>query len=417
MNTDSDIYRLLTRTTRVGLALALAVLVVVAREAEPWRLGALGLMLALLLVPEGLRLRGREPSWPVFAVLVPTCQLVIVVATGGIHSPLVVIFIPIAVIAGYAVGERSRLLVAAEVLLILALFAFDASPWRPEGFVPAAFGGLRPPLGRSIWVAVLILAMVMGNRVSRGARAALAAEQRRVLETQRVAIAAMDRQQADLVALSGAIAHALKNPLTAVMSLASYHHRRAPERSDQRAELEVMLSEMERMRTSLAELLNLSRPADALALEPLDLARPAAEVLTAHGALADEAGVTLAGPFGAARARVDGRKLVQVLSNLVQNAVQAGRPGGRVEVHLSEVGDDARVEVRDDGPGLPPELAGRVFEPGVTSRREGTGIGLTICRALVEQHGGRIGIEPAAVGTRVVFTVPRGGPQTDEEAP
>lgn len=417
MNTESDIYRLLTRTTRVGLALGLAVLLLVAADAEPWRLGALGVMLALLLVLEAVRLRGAEPSWPAFAVLVPTCQLLVVAATGGVHSPLIVIFIPISVIAGYAVGERSRPLVAALVALVLALFAFDASPWRPEGFVPPAFGGLRPPPGRLIWVAALILAIVMGNRLSRGARAALAAEQRRVLETQRVAIAAMDRRRADLVALSGAIAHALKNPLTAVMSLASYHHHRAPAGSDQRAELQVMLAEMERMRTTLAELLNLSRPADALALEPLDLARPAAEVLTAHGALADEAGVALAGPFGAARARVDRRKLAQVLSNLVQNAVQAGRPGGRIEVHLSEVGDMARVEVRDDGPGLPPALAGRVFEPGVTSRREGTGIGLTICRALIEQHGGRIAIEPAAVGTRVVFTVPRGGPQTDEEAP
>ena len=413
MSSQSDTYRVLTHATRIGLLMIGGTLLVLAPSGERWRLWVLGLTTLPLLIPEVSRWRGAELPWPGLAAVVVVGQFVLITVTGGIHSPLILIVVPFAVLAGYAVGRRSLPLVGVFVLLLLGLLGFDISPWCPPDFVPAAFGGHRPLVGRLVWVTVLIVVIVAGNRLSRIARAALLGEQQRVIEAQQAAIAATDRSRADLVALSGALAHALKNPLTAVMSLASYRLRRAQPGTEQAGELRIMVSEMERMRSSLADLLNLSRRPDPLELAAIDLARPVAEVLTAHRALAEDAGMTLEGPLGAARARVDRRKVEQVLTNLVQNAVQAGHPGGRVEVHLAMRGDHAVVEVHDDGAGLPPALADRVFEPGVTGRREGTGIGLTICRTLVEQHGGHIRIEsagPAGAGTRVVFTVRRDGP-------
>jgi len=73
--------------------------------------------------------------------------------------------------------------------------------------------------------------------------------------------------------------------------------------------------------------------------------------------------------------------------NLVQNAMEASPPGELVEIEV-EGGDRVRARVRDRGPGIEAELLGKVFEPGVTTKARGSGLGLTIARALLRQHGG-----------------------------
>jgi C4-dicarboxylate-specific signal transduction histidine kinase len=87
-------------------------------------------------------------------------------------------------------------------------------------------------------------------------------------------------------------------------------------------------------------------------------------------------------------------RLVQVLLNLVLNAADAarGRKDARVELRASRAGDGVVLDVEDNGPGIPPALRARVFEPFYTTKPagEGTGLGLAICAVLVEQAGGRI---------------------------
>ncbi len=110
--------------------------------------------------------------------------------------------------------------------------------------------------------------------------------------------------------------------------------------------------------------------------------------------------------------RVDPHQLRQLLINVVTNAEQAidasGR-GGAISIVASRRHDELRIEVLDTGPGLPPDVQGKVFNPFFTTKApgEGTGLGLSICFSIVQQHGGRIRAEnrPAG-GCRVIVDLP-----------
>ena len=96
------------------------------------------------------------------------------------------------------------------------------------------------------------------------------------------------------------------------------------------------------------------------------------------------------------------------LEAVIKNAIDAlsGR-GGRIEVRVDVAGASARVTVRDDGPGLPPEVRARLFEPGASTKAGGWGIGLALARRIVEQqHGGRLLYHGAGPGTTFVMEFP-----------
>ena len=115
-------------------------------------------------------------------------------------------------------------------------------------------------------------------------------------------------------------------------------------------------------------------------------------------------------------ARFHGLRLEQVLTNLIGNALRYARPGGRIEVATrrlddgDEGGAHVEVAVSDDGPGVPPADRERIFEPWVRGRERrdaGLGLGLAICKRIVEAHGGRIGVGDApGGGSRFRFTLP-----------
>jgi len=113
---------------------------------------------------------------------------------------------------------------------------------------------------------------------------------------------------------------------------------------------------------------------------------------------------------GPVEAWVDGKKLRQVIGNLLTNAVEASAPGGVVQVRVHETGGEREIEVLDSGPGVPPEARARLFEPFFTTKAEGTGLGLAICRAIVEAHGGRISLENRGEGgARAAIRLPERG--------
>ncbi|PYP70548.1 MAG: hypothetical protein DMD36_06290 [Gemmatimonadetes bacterium] len=96
------------------------------------------------------------------------------------------------------------------------------------------------------------------------------------------------------------------------------------------------------------------------------------------------------------------------LEALIKNALDAlsGR-GGRIEVRVESVGQVARVSVKDDGPGVPPDVRARLFQPGVSTKPGGWGLGLALTRRIVEQqHGGRVLYRPGPVGSEFVIEFP-----------
>jgi two-component system sensor histidine kinase GlrK len=110
--------------------------------------------------------------------------------------------------------------------------------------------------------------------------------------------------------------------------------------------------------------------------------------------------------------QADAEKLGAVLGNLLSNAIRFSPPGGTIRVALSQIGDQARIEVADQGPGVAPEDRSRVFEPFYRGERQpegavrGTGIGLSIVQEYVAAHGGRVVLLPDGPGARFVIELP-----------
>ena len=127
------------------------------------------------------------------------------------------------------------------------------------------------------------------------------------------------------------------------------------------------------------------------------------------GAAADEIDLELNLAAGLPPVLIDHVQIQQVVLNLVRNSIDAlsGCESGTITVATESRDDAVEVAVGDDGPGLPPEVRERVFEPFVSTKPDGIGIGLSICRTIVEAHGGRIAVEDGTKrGAGFRFSVP-----------
>jgi signal transduction histidine kinase len=187
--------------------------------------------------------------------------------------------------------------------------------------------------------------------------------------------------------------------------------------------LQRMRRETERIHTVIRDLLDFARPEERAA--PGSSAPAPADVR----AVVDDvvALVRPQKPFravrvetaieGAPRVVLPGPRLTQVLLNMVLNAGAAvasrGRGEGRVTIRARADGDRVRLEVEDDGPGIAPAVRDRLFEPFVTTKEvgEGTGLGLAVCRGLVESFGGEIGVDATyTAGARFYVLLPNPTP-------
>jgi two-component system sensor histidine kinase KdpD len=218
-------------------------------------------------------------------------------------------------------------------------------------------------------------------------------------------------------ALLGAVSHDLRTPLasikTAVSSLRQPGTSMVP--ADRAELLELIELQSDRLARLVTNLLDMTR-IEAGALEP----RPAAmaidelvdEALAALGGLLPRDRVVLQVAPDLPLLRVDHVLISQVLANVLENAGRLSPPGSpiRIGARPAPRSDAMRVEisVRDEGPGIVPAERDRVFEMFSQNGGGGrAGLGLTIAKAFVEAHGGRIWIDPdVSSGARVVFTVP-----------
>jgi signal transduction histidine kinase len=214
------------------------------------------------------------------------------------------------------------------------------------------------------------------------------------------------------------VSHDVRGPLGTIL-LASQALRRAPSRT---APIDSIVRSAERIQRMVHDLLDLgSIEAGRLGVElrPHDPAAILREAQLSHEPLAHEKGVLLESVADGALTPLacDRDRILQVLSNLLGNAISATPPGGRILLRVglfepSGQGDrDLRFSVEDTGPGIGPEDLAHLFERHFRSRRapyRGTGLGLAIAKGIVETHGGRIWAESVVgAGTRLFFTLPR----------
>ncbi|MFY0526185.1 sensor histidine kinase [Archangium gephyra] len=210
--------------------------------------------------------------------------------------------------------------------------------------------------------------------------------------------------------LVGVAAHDLGNPLLALQL--RLQRLRAQTRQDPRAQEGLALVEREARRMGLMvhDLLDLSRLSEGrlpLDLEELDLAALTREVAERFSDQAAAAGSPLVvHAQGPVHGRWDRHRLDRVATNLLSNALKFGQ-GQPIEVHVLAEGGRARLAVKDNGVGLPPDAQERLFgrfERLGTTGRPGTGLGLYIVHQLVEAHGGTIHVS-SRPGHGATFTV------------
>ncbi|MCF8035106.1 MAG: HAMP domain-containing histidine kinase [Desulfarculaceae bacterium] len=187
------------------------------------------------------------------------------------------------------------------------------------------------------------------------------------------------------------VSHELKNPLSIIGGYSEILASDPSLKPRQTQQLKIILGQVERMRGLLDEVREYALPLE-LKTRLLDLHEVALEVLELMGPASRRARVRLVDePWPPApRVVADPGRLQELLGNLVQNALQASRPGGQVWLITRAEGDWGMLEVVDQGEGLTREEASRIFQPFYTTKKEGTGLGLPICQRIAEAHHGRL---------------------------
>ena len=220
------------------------------------------------------------------------------------------------------------------------------------------------------------------------------------------------------------VAHEVKNPLApiraAVETLRRLRARNDPAFDEYFDEAtRTVLDEVHRISDIVTEFTRFARlPAPRPQL--VDLDEVVRQVVQLHRAAAgDHVRIVQSGPRVLPPLRADRDQIVQVLTNLIQNALDAVMDrGGEIHVVAAAIGDDrVSVTVTDDGPGVPTEIAARLFEPYATTKAHGTGLGLAIAQRIALEHDGELAyLGPAnvtaarSIGARFRLVLPTAGP-------
>jgi signal transduction histidine kinase len=193
--------------------------------------------------------------------------------------------------------------------------------------------------------------------------------------------------------VGGGLAHQLRNGLTGARLAVQLHARECRDGDDGEA-LAVALRQLSLLEAHLKRFLDLGRTGP-LRRERVALGALVGETVALLGPRCKHARIDLRWQPPAEEAAVvgDAGQIEQVVLNVVGNAIEAAGPGGWVEVALRRESGAAPavcVEVSDSGPGPSPDVAAKLFEPFVTGKPEGVGLGLAVARQVAEAHGGRI---------------------------
>ena len=235
-------------------------------------------------------------------------------------------------------------------------------------------------------------------------------------------------QMSALGQLAAGLAHELRNPLTSLKLLVQAAVEAGPEAGLRGRDLAVVADETARLDRSLQTFLDFARP-PRLVKRRADIRQALNQTLELVSARASRQGVTVRSDFPTPASlpprsgepspplviEADHEQLRQVFLNLVLNALDALPRGGAIRV--TAAGDDGvTITVADDGPGITVAPVGLIFEPYVSTKDTGLGLGLAICRRIIEAHGGRIAASNGPAGG-AVFTVWLPGSCQEEKSP
>lgn len=211
--------------------------------------------------------------------------------------------------------------------------------------------------------------------------------------------------------MSAVLVHEIKNPLTSIRGYAELIRKAFKPEEKQYEYLTVLIKETDRLNKTVMDFLRFAKPV-IIRPEPCDILEELQTIIT-----------LVYQDFGKRRAKIsisaehlpilkaDSQKLRQAFLNLVQNASQAAGDNGEVTITActehSEGLDNIVIQIDDTGPGISQELRDRLFEPFFTTKTDGTGLGLSTSRKIIEAHDGSISIDTApAGGARFILRLP-----------
>lgn len=299
----------------------------------------------------------------------------------------------LAVAAGGGLAVCAVLLVALAVLIQQPLVELSRTIERVRGGnlrVRVAFAERNDEIGR---LGQNFNEMVRQLRESRD-------------ELQRVYLTQMSRAEhlATLGELAAGLAHEVRNPLAGISGAVDIIGRELPATSPNRGIVDEVQKEVRRIQSLLTELLDYARP-KPFDIHPADLnatidhcvqlarqqvaSRPIEVVFVAR-----DLPPVAHDPF----------QIERLILNLLLNAFQAIKGEGKVEIEATTEENFARIRVCDTGSGISPEHLSSIFRPFFTTKRQGTGLGLSLSRRIVEQHGGRVNVQ-STVGQGTEFLI------------
>lgn len=404
---DAALDRLFERGMRLRLYLGpvifLSTIALLAWDATPWRrwlLLSIVVLAASRLLYEFVRAQRERPTRTRLSTLLPlpaTALVFVVSSSGGVDSPIAIVMplvtVFLAMFLRPRVGVVFAAIFAAALWTLAALAHFELVPTLlPE----MLGGGPRLSNGPMLLSRVLMLTLAVGWGALMGAvmRNAFRSATQRALDARDEVLTTHGENTRALTTMTAEIAHELKNPLASVKGLAALLAREVEGKNQER--LTVLRREVDRMQEILESFLTFTRPLVPLQVDAVRLQDVVEQVVALHEGMAHERGVTLRVDARELSVKADARKLKQVLINLVQNALDVSKPGGAIDLVIRPEGTGAAVLVMDRGPGV--VEAERAFEPGVTTKERGSGLGLTVSRLLARQHGGDVKLMPREGG-------------------
>jgi len=302
-------------------------------------------------------------------------------------------YIPIVIAAAWF-GLRGGV-IAAAVISVSVLPIVLASQQTPQNFA----GEVAEVV---FYFAIAVLIGVLIDR-ERSAQSMREDAQRQAEHAQKLSLVGQ---------IASGVAHEVKNPLASIKGAADIltADNTSPE---ERAEFkEILHNEVRRIDTTVGEFLEFARPKEARR-DPLDLSEALRPALKQMQALAAQQGIVLEHTLQEnVLVYGDAQKLHQLTVNLLLNAIQASKEGGRIRADLASANGRATLSLTDHGAGIDQADIDRILEPFFTTRASGTGLGLAVAKAIVEAHEGTLAVDSEkGRGTTVVVSLPlrRGG--------
>jgi PAS domain S-box-containing protein len=224
---------------------------------------------------------------------------------------------------------------------------------------------------------------------------------------------------AALTTLAAGVAHEINNPLGSIsiriQLLEKLLKASEPDQAAMTKHLSVVKQEMERLKQIVVDFLFAVRPMDVqlLSENPGPIIQEVADLVEPE---AERFGIELntSIPVNLPRLLMDKRLIKQALLNLIKNAMAVMPQGGKLGIGVEQAEDELRIYVSDTGTGIPEDLLTKIFEPYFTTKKSGTGLGLTITFKIIKEHSGDISLD-SKVGEGSTFTIHLPIPQKEKK--